>query len=617
MVSLRRALAVLIGVCGFALAARFCHSGSCAIPVFFALAGVLCATSSLWCWALPVALVVGDLYPWTGSLLVNERDLFLISTLAVLMWRTDINTSVLKSHKGLWTLLIPLAVSVGVSCVRGWQDLPPSLIGDDFSLYGSQWNALRVAKGFAFGIMLFPFLVAEIMQAPNRFRLFAHGVQTSALIVAAAVIYERAISVGLFDLRQLYRATGTFFSMHTGGQHIDAYWAIALPFLFLPPHRRPLWLHWLIRLVLLVIVYYAIVATMSRAIIIWAAVATFILVPLNFVVRTRELTSRQTVTLVILAMMIFGAGVLSVFQSEPIITRFRQSRDDLQLRWRQWQALGSTANHGWMATMFGNGLGAVPSIASRAFGQPQRPAELIAVETGEAALRIHPGRKVYVEQLVDAQAPGPWSLQGSVRHAGSTGLHMFVCEKTLFDSFRCVESSIIPQGRGDAWQPFKRSIDLHTLPSAANGSWLNCPLTIAFSASGENGPVDIMSLHLTDAAGSVLLRNADFHLQSSHWFFTSDDHASWRAENVWVHMYLEQGLFGVVSFAWLMLGTIAQLARQLLVARDISLGVLLTALIGFLAIGMFGSLLDTPWIVQLLCAVLAVSQACLAQRAIK
>jgi hypothetical protein len=75
--AIRRSLAVLIGVTGMALAARYVPGGSWWVLFFFVAAGSLCATSHLWCWALPVVLVVGDLYPWTGNLLVNERDLFL------------------------------------------------------------------------------------------------------------------------------------------------------------------------------------------------------------------------------------------------------------------------------------------------------------------------------------------------------------------------------------------------------------------------------------------------------------------------------------------------------------------------------------------------------------
>jgi hypothetical protein len=605
----RRALAVLLGLCSLAIAARYCLSGSCAVPVFFAVVGAFCATSSLWCFAWPIALVLGDGYPWTGSLLVSERDLFLTSTLAVLLWRSATDSSLMGSRGRLWILWMPLAVSVGASFLQGWGNLQASSVADDLSLYGSQWNALRVAKGFAWGILFVPFLMAENGRSAKQFRLFAAGMQTSAAIVAMAVVYERAISVGVFDLHQLYRATGPFFSMHTGGQHIDAFWAMALPFLFLPPARGQAWSHWLIRLAILLISYYAIAATMSRAIIVWAALATLILLLLNLVLRANRFSARHTAIFAALAIMMLGTCAVAVLQSEPIRTRFIQSRDDLVSRWQQGRALASAGRHGWLPAIFGNGLGTVPTIASVAFTQPPRTAELVLLESGDAALRIRPGKEVYVEQLVDATAPGPWTLHASVRHIGPTKLHAYICEKTLFDSMRCVESSAKFQSDGNAWQPFTWSIALDTLPSAVYRSWFHCPMTLAFAASGQRGAVDIRQLRLTDAAGNELLKNADFHAGSAHWFFTSDDHAAWRAESVWLHLYLEQGVLGLASFAWLVLGTLTLLVRRMATRREISLGVLLVAIIGFLAIGTFGSLLDTPWIVQLLCALLAVSSA--------
>jgi hypothetical protein len=606
--AIRRSLAVLIGVAGLALAARYLHGGSWWVLFVFVAAGSLCARFHLWCWALPVALVVGDLYPWTGNLLVNERDLFLTGTLAVLLWRTKDGGSLMRQHKWLAILWLPWVASISVSFLRAWQDLEPLAFGDDLGLYGSHWNAARVAKGFVWGLLIAPFWYAEMARNPNRFQTFAKGMQVSALIVAAAVIYERAISVGVFDLQQLYRASGPFFSMHTGGQHIDAFWAMALPFLFLPLNQRQTWPRAIIRMIILIVSYYAIAATMSRAIIVWTGCATIALLLQHMLAGATRPTRRQAAVVAVLAFVMLAAGAAAVLSSDPIRTRFTESRKDLRIRWHEWKALAAAADRGWMARVFGNGLGAVPSIASTAYGHPLRPAELIALDNERTALRIRPGKAVYVEQLVDRNARGPWTLHGRVRHIGSASLHSHVCAKTLFDSFHCIESEYRPQRRGNDWQPFVWTIDIGRLPSAVKNTWLNCPVTIAFSA-GKSGSVDIAALRLIDAAGFDLLKNSDFHARTAHWFFTSDDHSSWRAENLWVHLFLEQGMLGAVSFAWLVLGTATLLVWTLAASRDISLGVLLIAIAGFLAIGMFGSLLDTPWIAQLLCTLLAVSQA--------
>jgi hypothetical protein len=194
------------------------------------------------------------------------------------------------------------------------------------------------------------------------------------------------------------------------------------------------------------------------------------------------------------------------------------------------------------------------------------------------------------------------------RSSGTATLNTHVCEKTLFDSFSCVESSFADSQRPGSWRPIQWVIDIDKL-SPVNGVWRICPVTLAFSVSGADGWVEVVKIRLEDGRHENLLRNADFQSGSTCWFFTSDDHSSWRAENVWGHLYIEQGWFGVVSFAWLVVGTLLPLVRRAVTDQDLTLYALAVAIVGFLTMGMFGSLLDTPWITQSLCALLGVSQA--------
>jgi hypothetical protein len=76
-----------------------------------------------------------------------------------------------------------------------------------------------------------------------------------------------------------------------------------------------------------------------------------------------------------------------------------------------------------------------------------------------------------------------------------------------------------------------------------------------------------------------------------------------------VHLYVEQGWLGVAGFAWLCAGTLVPLVRKAAHGPDLSSCVLAAAIIGFLTMGLFGTLIDTPWLTELFCALLAVSQA--------
>lgn len=49
-------------------------------------------------------------------------------------------------------------------------------------------------------------------------------------MVIATIAWERFLFTGLFDLRHTYRVSGWFSGMHTGSAAIDAYLALASPF---------------------------------------------------------------------------------------------------------------------------------------------------------------------------------------------------------------------------------------------------------------------------------------------------------------------------------------------------------------------------------------------------
>ena len=92
---------------------------------------------------------------------------------------------------------------------------------------------------------------------------------------------------------------------------------------------------------------------------------------------------------------------------------------------------------------------------------------------------------------------------------------------------------------------------------------------------------------------------------SRGWFFTCDDHQIWRAKNCWLHLAVELGFTGVAAFAWLMMVVLFGLLKVSWVTRSWQAFSIGWSLIGFLSMGLFGSLLDTPWITMLLMLILA------------
>jgi hypothetical protein len=599
-------MAAAVGSAAFAWAAQYPLGGFWAAGGF-ALAAMLVVRTNWTLAAIPIALVAGDLYPWTGCLLITEADLFLAFMLATMLWRGDVECQILRKEKWFWILWGPFACSAALSFLKGWCNLPPSSVGDQLSIYGSQWNSVRVFKGYAVTCLLAILIVGGQRCRATSYRDFFRGLQISALFVGLAVVWERCISVGLFNFSQEYRATGPFYSMHAGGQCIDAFWAIGFPFLFLPQTRGYHGMAWIGRSALVAVSFYAIGATMSRGVIVLTGCVALVLAVLTIVVTWRE--SRGRSWSFIATILLVGAALGFMFVNcDPMRRRFSNAESDWHARWNLWATLCRTVDQDCSSLMIGKGIGVLPNLIADLEKKPSRPTELVVGPDGGVALRLEPGRSVHVEQLVDVQRAGPWMLTGSFRRVGAVSVHALVCQKTLLSSFHCVESDVDVSTKGSDWQPIERAIDIGALASRPN-FLPYCPTTFALSVSGDNGRVDIQNLRLEDAHGTSVLKNSEFRSGSAYWFFISDDFAVWRAENLWVHLYVEQGWLGVAAFAWLIAGTLVPLVRRATHGPDIISCVLVAAIIGFVSMGLFGTLIDTPWLTELFCALLAVSQA--------
>jgi hypothetical protein len=72
-----------------------------------------------------------------------------------------------------------------------------------------------------------------------------------------------------------------------------------------------------------------------------------------------------------------------------------------------------------------------------------------------------------------------------------------------------------------------------------------------------------------------------------------DNHMLWHAKNLWVLIVFEQGWVGLLLFNALLLYTLTILVMSFKEGNLFSL-VLLSSLIGFLTVGIIGSLFDSP-----------------------
>lgn len=240
-------------------------------------AALLLRRPSLWLLCLPAILPLIDLAPWSGRFFLDEFDLFVLTTLAAISWRAGH-----RSEPGLVfvradMLIFAIALSVALSTLIFLLPLQ-SAGANAFSSYLSSYNALRVAKGFAWAFLLLPHLRACMRSDPDRARqLFIWGILIGLGGVGLAFLWERgvladivhwrgvyAVAASLLDLSTDYRATGLFSAMHTGGTATDGYLGLAVPFALYPLFfaRSAFWR--LIGLALFALGTYAVVVTFSR-----------------------------------------------------------------------------------------------------------------------------------------------------------------------------------------------------------------------------------------------------------------------------------------------------------------------------------------------------------------
>ena len=231
-----------------------------------------------WLVVLPLMLPLIDLAPWTGRFFLDEFDIFVAMTLAVSWWKDrHLPYAAGFTLTGKWLLGL-FAASTVISVCLGAAPLP-AIDANAFSSYLSHYNALRVAKGFFWALLLVFPLNRRIEENPSlAWFLLATGILVGLAGVGVVALWERQIFGELFNGASLYsiagrmmefgtsyRITGMFSGMHTGGEAIDGYLVLALPvacFVAVFAHRFSTRI---VASISLALGTYALVSTFTRA----------------------------------------------------------------------------------------------------------------------------------------------------------------------------------------------------------------------------------------------------------------------------------------------------------------------------------------------------------------
>jgi hypothetical protein len=209
-----------------------------------AYAGLLWVRPGAWLWVIPVALPLVNFAPWSGRFYLEDFDFFIWTTLAVALWQGAYGVSDRPRFARLPSMLI--AFFLATHCIALLRGLLPfaAVDANAFSNYYSHYNALRVGKSLLWAVLLIPPLLRAFAVNPARARNdLSLGVCIGLLGTGIAVLWERGVFVDLLyagniyakfsrltNMSSNYRITGLFSEMHTGGEAIDGYLAMAWPF---------------------------------------------------------------------------------------------------------------------------------------------------------------------------------------------------------------------------------------------------------------------------------------------------------------------------------------------------------------------------------------------------
>jgi hypothetical protein len=294
------------------------------------------------------------------------------------------------------------------------------------------------------------------------------------------------------------------------------------------------------------------------------------------------------------------SAVIAVFIGGAYMgDRFSTSTQDLDGRFQHW-SLSTSMLQTPLDHAFGKGLGRYPANYFFAIPDGKFPGTYrIVQEGGGAWLSLvgarHPmsfGDFFRVSQRLEFAAAGPFVVTLKIRAKTDVRVHAEVCEKQLLYVAGCAVGNVRTKAGDGGWQ--SASIKLAG-PELGGGPWY-APRIKMFSLGIANpsGAADIDEVALIGPGGEPLLANGDFSNDMEHWFFSSDhNHMPWHAKNILVNVLFDQGYFGLALFLLMTVGALWRLnlgkARQHELAPYLS-----AAIIGFLVVGMFDSLIDVP-----------------------
>lgn len=539
---------------------------------------------------LPAALPVFDLAPWSGPLLIDEFDILMLLGLAIAYVRTPQALPGQAHDVPLTACLGLLALSVGIGVLMPL--LPwPAIDLNAFSGYFSPFNGLRIGKGLLWALLFWGLLRRLALGKQPVFSLFARGMATGLLFTVAIVLWERSIYGGLASLDSDYRVTGPFSAMHVGGAYIECFFTVAVPFLIFLLAGTSSRVARLFGVGLLLLSTFALMLTFSRNGYLAFAISSLLALAAALLGGPGRLRRVAPVLALGVAMVVVA---VPIFAGRVAQDRIARAGVDLDARLAHWRGALAMRDDGLATLLIGMGLGRYPEIHYWRSIEPGRSASFrLERESDNTFLRLSAGQPIYIEQIVSIPAGLPYRLRVDVRSAAPAAgsVVVAVCEKWMLTSANCAGSIEAPLANASgSWQHFEQPIDVSRL--TARPWFARGPVKLTVYSTGQTA-VDIDALGLRAGNGLELIDNGDFSQGMASWFFASDSHLSWHSKSLPVALLFDQGWLGALAVTAFAALSLIRASRRA-VRGDLAAATAGAALVGFLVLGLFDTLIDAP-----------------------
>ncbi|GAO34886.1 hypothetical protein SCT_0266 [Sulfuricella sp. T08] len=566
-------------------------------PLFAGYAALIWYRPQFLLIVIPAALALFDLAPWSGCFYFDEFDFLLLTSVAVGYVRLPPAPRHSKRDLLLLSLAVLLGLSYAIGTIRGllpWQ-MPDS---NAFTNYYSPYNALRIAKGALWAFLLYGLLGRLAFTGQDVRRHFAWGMVVGLAGTVAVIVWERFVFPGLFNFTDVYRVTGPFSQMHTGGADIESYLTLSTPFLVVLLFERQSWVTRLIGTALLVGATYGVMVTFSRI----GYAAYGVALALALLAATAKSGNRVRTWPFKRSMAAFALAALTLAVAVPILkgpfTQARMSRTgtDLGIRLAHWSNALQMRDPGWGTALFGMGVGRYPETHYWRSEESRAATYRLGSETGNTFLRLGSGSPLYMEQFVTIKQQHNYTLSMNARSdQPNTQVTVSICEKWLLTSARCAFKTIDVTGNG-RWQP----VQTHMLSGdLGSGPWYAArPVKLSIYNSNAHAVVDVDKVRLQATDEDNLLVNGGFSRGLDRWFFTVDNDKPWHIWSLPIQVLFDQGWLGGVALTLFVAVGLWRAGRDVW-RGDVMAGAMLASSIGFLVIGTLDSLVDSPRLLML------------------